>query len=144
MSDGADLSLKTDVEADVPAVHVDREAFVEALLNLVSNAYKYSGPKKEITVFARHGKKKGRIVVGVRDNGPGLPKQEHSRVFDRFYQAGGLLSSTKRAGSGLGLAITRAIVEGNGGRIWVESEPGEGAVFFIELNEADATGAPRA
>jgi two-component system, OmpR family, phosphate regulon sensor histidine kinase PhoR len=144
MSDGADLLLRTEVEADVPAVHIDREAFVEALLNLVSNAYKYSGPQKEITVFAKHGKKKGRVVVGVKDNGPGLPKQEHSRVFDRFYQAGGLLSSTKRAGSGLGLAITRAIVEGNGGKIHVESEPGKGAVFFIELNEADAANVGRA
>jgi signal transduction histidine kinase len=144
MSDGADLLLQTDVEPSVPAVHVDREAFVEALLNLVSNAYKYSGPKKEITVFARPAKKKGRVVVGVKDNGPGLPKQEHSRVFDRFYQAGGLLSSTKRAGSGLGLAITRAIVEGNGGKIHVESEPGKGAVFFIELNEADAANVGRA
>lgn len=138
LADDADLSLRTELEAELPAVHVDREAFVEALLNLVFNAYKYSGAKKEITVFARHAKKKGRVVVGVKDNGPGLPKQEHSRVFDRFYQAGGLLSSTKRAGSGLGLAITRAIVEGNGGKIYVESEPGQGAVFFIELNEADA------
>ncbi len=144
MSDGADLALHTEVDGELPAVHVDREAFVEALLNLVSNAYKYSGPKKEITVFARPAKKKGRVIVGVKDNGPGLPKQEHSRVFDRFYQAGGLLSSTKQAGSGLGLAITRAIVEGNGGKIHVESEPGKGAVFFIELNEADATNVGRA
>lgn len=144
MSDGADLALKMEVDASVPAVHVDREAFVEALLNLVSNAYKYSGPQKEITVFARPAKKKGRVVVGVKDNGPGLPKQEHSRVFDRFYQAGALLSSTKQAGSGLGLAITRAIVEGNGGKIHVESEPGKGAVFFIELNEADTANVGRA
>lgn len=146
MSDGADLALKTefDFDGDVPPVHVDREAFVEALLNLVSNAYKYSGARKEITVFARPGRKKGRVVVGVKDNGPGLPKQEHKRVFDRFYQAGGLLSSTKHAGSGLGLAITRAIVEGNGGKIHVESEPGKGAVFFIELNEAEAPSVARA
>ena len=135
-----DLALITDVEAHLPPMHVDREAFVEALLNLVSNAYKYTGPHKEITVFA-HAGKRGRIVVGVKDNGPGLPKQEHKRVFDRFYRAGGLLSSTK-AGSGLGLAITRAIVEGNGGKIAIESEPGKGATFTMDLSQVRDTARP--
>lgn len=126
-----DLVLTTDVPRDLPLLHVDREALVEALLNLVTNAWKYSGPRKEITVFARAGRR-GRVLVGVRDNGPGLPKAEHKRVFERFYQAGGLLSS-KQPGSGLGLAITREIVEGNGGKIHVDSEPGKGATFIIEL-----------
>ncbi len=131
----ARLALTTEVDGGLPPVHADREALVEALLNLVSNAYKYTGPQKEITVFARPGKR-GRVQIGVRDNGPGLPKGEHARVFERFYQAGGLLSR-KQAGSGLGLAITRAIIEGNGGKIHVESEPDKGATFVIELRAED-------
>lgn len=126
-----DLVLTTDVPRDLPPLHVDREAFVEALLNLVTNAWKYTGPHKEISVFARAGRR-GRIIVGVKDNGPGLPQAEHKRVFERFYQSRSLLS-TKQPGSGLGLAITRAIVEGNGGKISVESEPGKGATFLMEM-----------
>jgi two-component system phosphate regulon sensor histidine kinase PhoR len=125
------LTLSTDVPDDLPPVKADREALVEALLNLVGNAYKYTGTQKEITVFARAGKRR-RVHLGVKDNGPGLPKFEHKRIFERFYQAQGLLSN-KTSGSGLGLAITRAIVEGNGGKIRVESEPGKGATFTIEL-----------
>ncbi len=126
-----DLTLTTHVQAGVPAVRADPEALVEALVNLVGNAYKYSGAHKEIDVFARRSRP-GRVVFGVKDNGPGLPKAEHHRVFERFYQAGGLLSS-KKPGSGLGLAITKAIVEGQGGRITVDSEVGKGATFAIEL-----------
>jgi signal transduction histidine kinase len=133
--DAVDLVLTTDVPRDL-VVHVDRDALVEALLNLVSNAFKYTGPHKEISVFAKHGRR-GRVIIGVKDNGPGLPKAEHKRVFERFYQANSLLSS-KQPGSGLGLAITKAIAEGNAGRIHVESEPGRGATFFVELRAAVA------
>jgi signal transduction histidine kinase len=132
--DTRDLELKTEIAPELPMVRADRDALVEAMLNLVGNAYKYSGPHKEITVFARPGRA-ARVVLGVRDNGPGLPKTEQTRVFERFYQAGGLLSS-KKSGSGLGLAITKAIVDGNGGRISVESEPGKGSTFQIEMRAA--------
>jgi signal transduction histidine kinase len=125
------LTLTTAITPGLPRVRVDRESIVEALLNLIGNAWKYTGPEKKITVFARPGRR-GRIVVGVVDNGPGLPKHEHARIFERFYQARSLLSG-KTAGSGLGLAITKAIVEGQGGRIGVESEPGLGSTFWIEL-----------
>lgn len=129
--DPARLTLTTDVPHGLPSVVVDRDAMVEALLNLIGNAYKYSGPDKTIAVFAQPARR-GRVVIGVRDNGPGLPASEHQRIFERFYQAKSLLSA-KQSGSGLGLAITKAIVEGNGGRVYVESEPGKGATFFVEL-----------
>lgn len=139
------LELVRDVPDDIPPVLADSEALVEALVNLVSNAYKYTGPKKRIRVFARRGRKR-RIEIGVEDNGPGLPKSEHKRIFERFYQARSLLTRTSQ-GSGLGLAITKGIVEGLGGRIRVESEPGRGATFLIELRRAPAdnadTGRPR-
>lgn len=129
--DPAQLTLTTSVAPSLPPVTVDRDAMIEALLNLIGNAYKYTGTEKKIEVFAHLGRR-GRVEIGVRDNGPGLPPSEHKRIFERFYQAKSLLSS-KQSGSGLGLAITKAIVEGNGGRISVDSEPGKGATFFVEL-----------
>ena len=130
----APVKLVTEIASALPPVFADRDALVEALLNLIMNAYKYTDADKQITVFAREGRR-GRILLGVQDNGPGVPKNEHRRVFERFYQGGHLLS-TKQPGSGLGLAITQAIVEGNGGRITLESEPGAGARFTIELRRA--------
>ncbi len=131
------LAFTTEVASNLPTVHVDRESLVEALLNLISNAWKYTGPDKRIVVFARAGRR-GRVVVGVRDNGPGLPKSEHARIFERFYQAKHLLSG-KQPGSGLGLAITKALIEGQGGRITVESEPGKGSTFAIELKPSSSS-----
>ncbi|HEY1101703.1 MAG TPA: ATP-binding protein, partial [Myxococcota bacterium] len=125
------LAFTTEIASDLPTVHVDRESLVEALLNLISNAWKYTGADKRIVVFARRGRR-GRVVVGVRDNGPGLPKSEHARIFERFYQSHHLLTG-KQPGSGLGLAITKALIEGQGGRITVESEQGKGSTFAIEL-----------
>ena len=128
------LAFTTEIASGLPLVHVDKESLVEALLNLISNAWKYTGADKRIVVFARPGRR-GRVVVGVRDNGPGLPTSEHGRIFERFYQAKHLLSG-KQPGSGLGLAITKALIEGQGGRITVESEPGKGSTFAIELKPA--------
>ena len=126
-----DLQLTTAVPPSLPRIHVDRESIVEALLNLIGNAWKYTGPDKKIAVFARLGRR-GRVVISIVDNGPNLPKHEHTRIFERFYQARSLLSG-KAEGSGLGLAITKALVEGQGGRIGVESEPGLGSTFWIEV-----------
>jgi two-component system phosphate regulon sensor histidine kinase PhoR len=128
------LAITTDIAPGVAAIHVDHDAIVEALLNLLGNAWKYTGPDKKITVFARPGRR-GRVVVGVQDNGPGLPKQEHAPIFERFYQANSLLSS-KQPGSGLGLAITKALIEGQGGRVGVDSEPGKGSRFWLDLHAA--------
>jgi two-component system phosphate regulon sensor histidine kinase PhoR len=128
------LVIEKAIEQGLSAVLVDKDAIVEALLNLLGNAWKYTGTDKHITVFARLGRR-GRIVVGVKDNGPGLPKQEHAPIFERFYQANALLSS-KQPGSGLGLAITKALIEGQGGRVGVDSEPGRGSSFWLDLRAA--------
>ena len=138
---GADeqLDLSTEISADLPLVLVDRTAVSEALLNLIGNAYKYTGADKRIRVSASVRRK--RVVISVEDNGPGLQKSEHKRVFDRFYQAGNLLSR-KSQGSGLGLAITRGIIEGQGGKIGVSSEIGNGCTFFVELRIADPEDQP--
>jgi len=128
-----DVQLTVEIDNDVPQVLADRDALVEALVNLIGNAYKYTDSDKRIRVFAR-AVRRG-VLIGVADNGPGLPKSEHKRVFERFYQARSLLSQPQQ-GSGLGLAITKGIVDGMGGNIWVDSEPGRGATFLIELSSA--------
>jgi two-component system phosphate regulon sensor histidine kinase PhoR len=128
------LELEVDVPDDLPHVSVDREAVVEALLNLLGNAWKYTGEHKRIRLFARLLRR--RVLIGVEDNGPGLPKAEHKRVFDRFYQAGAGLLARSTEGSGLGLAITKSIIDGHRGRIYVESEEGHGATFCVELRLA--------
>ncbi|HEU0318268.1 MAG TPA: sensor histidine kinase, partial [Solirubrobacteraceae bacterium] len=70
-----------------------------------------------------------RLVVRIVDRGPGLPTAELERIFEAFYRAPGAAHS----GSGLGLAIARGFVEANGGRVWAESLPGQGATFVVEL-----------
>ncbi|MCP4504623.1 MAG: HAMP domain-containing histidine kinase [Deltaproteobacteria bacterium] len=129
---GESLELRKELADNLPSIEVDPDSMVEALLNLLSNAYKYTGREKVIRVVAKLNEKTGKVCVNVEDNGAGLRKTEVTQVFDRFYQAGALLSD-KPSGSGLGLAITRGIVEGNRGKISVVSELGQGARFTIEL-----------
>jgi signal transduction histidine kinase len=73
-----------------------------------------------------------RFAISVADTGPGIPAQEQTRIFDQFHQVDASLTKAK-GGTGLGLAITKQIVEMHGGRIWVESTPGKGAIFQMEL-----------
>lgn len=126
----ATVALTVDVPKDLPAVDVDRDAIAGALLNLVQNAYKYTGEVKKIDVRAR-AEKKG-IAIDVVDNGVGIAPRDRKRVFDRFYRVDNLLTR-KTEGSGLGLAIARRIVEAHGGTISVKSEVGKGSTFTLHL-----------
>ncbi|MCB9678491.1 MAG: hypothetical protein H6737_25545 [Alphaproteobacteria bacterium] len=119
--------------AEVPAVRVDSDAIVEALVNLLQNALKYTPPPREIVVRAR---RDGSFVgISVSDNGPGIPANDQHRVFEKFYQADTRLSSPTGAqrGSGLGLSIVRAVVRGHGGRVELASEDGRGSTFTLWL-----------
>ena len=127
---GRDPDVEVDVAPDLPRVIVDREAMVDALLNLLSNAYKYTGTEKDIRIEA---KADGRSVrIAVIDNGFGIPRREHRLIFQKFYRVDERL---KRAieGSGLGLAIVAHVARGNGGRIEVDSDEGRGSTFTIVL-----------
>ena len=111
----------------------DEAAVTEALLNILDNAVKYTGNDKKISLTtARH--KEG-IAFSIRDNGTGIARAERRRIFDQFYRIDNLLSRSS-SGSGLGLAIARHIVSAHGGRIYVESEPGQGTMFSIVLRAA--------
>jgi two-component system sensor histidine kinase SenX3 len=75
--------------------------------------------------------KDGRVIVSVRDRGPGIPEEEQSRIFEKFYRAEA--SRHQIPGAGLGLVIAREIIQVHGGEIWVESQPGQGSTFRFSL-----------
>jgi two-component system phosphate regulon sensor histidine kinase PhoR len=126
--------VRREVAPGLPPVVVDREALTGALLDLLNNAHKYTGPEKIITVgAARSGPT---VLITVTDNGPGIPLPDQKRIFDKFYRASDPLQRTIE-GSGLGLAMVKHIVVAHGGRIAVTSEVGHGATFTVTLPAAE-------
>jgi two-component system sensor histidine kinase KdpD len=120
-----------------PAVGPVRADFVQierALANLLENATRHSNGTPVIVRARTAG---GRTVIRVVDRGPGIPAVEQERIFQPFYRA----PDQAHAGSGLGLAIAKGFIEINGGQIAVESAPGQGTSFVVELPLADETGA---
>src|SRR5262249_50984916 len=114
----------------VPPVKVDREAIARSLVNLVNNALKYSQDQKFIGVNLY--KYNGSVKLEVIDHGIGIPAQEQSKIFEKFYRVGDpLVHNTK--GSGLGLSLVRHIVHAHGGEVSVDSTPGRGSKFTIAL-----------
>ena len=126
--------LTRSVEAGLPLVSADAQALTEALLNLLNNAHKYTGPVKKIAITAR--REGGSVVIRVIDNGPGIPRRDQKRIFEKFYRAQDPLSR-QIEGTGLGLAMVQHIVRAHGGWVGVESEVGKGAVFTIALPAAE-------
>jgi signal transduction histidine kinase len=118
------------IPADLPQVHVDADAMVTALLNLLDNAYKYSGEMKEISLNATA--ENGNVKFSVRDNGLGLSPRDAERVFNRFFQVDQHLSRSS-GGAGLGLSIVQFVVNAHGGTVQVQSEPERGSVFTVTL-----------
>ncbi len=126
-SSGATLDL--DLPQDAPAVLADREAMVESLLNLLSNALKYGGAGEVVVRVTRHKKK---VRISIQDQGPGIPRKEQRRVFERFYRGSAEVVG-RTPGSGLGLAMANLIIRAHRGKIRLRSAPGEGACFTVEL-----------
>jgi two-component system, OmpR family, phosphate regulon sensor histidine kinase PhoR len=112
-------------------VLIDEQHIGRVIGNLVHNAVKFTPENGIVTVQAEMAGEDVQICVS--DTGPGIPKDEQSRVFERFYKAD---RARSKGGTGLGLAIARHIVEGHGGRIWVTSEPGQGATFCFTVPRA--------
>jgi signal transduction histidine kinase len=114
----------------VPEFVFDREAMEQVMHNLLDNACKYSGDSRKIEVQLLSSG--NRVIISVRDYGIGLKKEEHDRVFSRFYRAGEELTQTVK-GSGIGLTIVKQIVKAHNGTIDVESEIGKGSRFTVRL-----------
>lgn len=121
--------LEAPVAGGVTA-RADRDRLLQVVTNLLSNAVKFSDPGGCVRVEAAPTAEG--VTVVVRDTGRGIPPEYHERIFERFGQVDAA-DGAERGGAGLGLAISRAMVLGHGGRIWVESAPGEGASFHFTL-----------
>jgi PAS domain S-box-containing protein len=122
--------IVTDFPVDFPAVEGDAGRLEQVLNNLLSNAIKYSPNGGRIEIGGRA--LPGEVVVSVADQGVGVPLEEQTRIFERFFR-GSRERHQRTPGAGLGLYLVKAIIEAHGGRIWVESNPGEGAVFSFAL-----------
>ena len=121
--------LKIDLPDRLPPILVDGPRIGEVITNLVENAVKYSPEESEIAISFELKEKE--LITHVRDHGAGIPAEYLPMVFDRFNQL--RMKNGHRKGSGLGLCICRGIIESHGGRIWVQSETGQGACFSFSL-----------
>jgi signal transduction histidine kinase len=129
------IDLRVDVAPDIPPVLGDRDRLLQVFENLIGNALKFTEAGGRVTTGVAAGE--SGALFWVADTGRGMTPEELTRVFDRFWQAS---ARSGRLGAGLGLPITKGIVEAHGGRIWVESAPGQGSTVFFTIPFA----APRA
>jgi two-component system phosphate regulon sensor histidine kinase PhoR len=125
---GHELVLRLD--PGVGELALDTLKFTQVLENLIDNALKYTPRGSTVEVQARP--VDTGVEVCVRDNGPGIPAEDLTRIFERFYRVD-KGRSREKGGTGLGLSIVKHIVQLHGGRVWAESEPGKGAAFFLRL-----------
>jgi two-component system phosphate regulon sensor histidine kinase PhoR len=126
----AEMTLTAELEPDLPPVRLDANAFTLAVLNLIDNAIKYAAEGKNVEVRLR--RDGDRIVLAVRDFGPGIPREEQDKIFERFYRARAMRLKPIR-GSGIGLALVQHIARAHGGDVAVTSTPGHGATFELSL-----------
>lgn len=122
------FKLTTKIDSDLPETMIDENAMTLLLLNLLENAVKYG--KGEIGVYLTRQGHMLRLVVG--DQGPGIPRDEQKRIFDRFYRTRSARGTNVR-GSGIGLSLVKHIAEAHGGSVSVDSEPGRGAAFIVDI-----------
>jgi len=122
--------IKLHASSDLPQIIGDESLLHQALVNLISNAIKYSHNDSEVTIGARWDD--NYVTLWVKDEGMGIPSESLDKVFDMFYRVDNS-SSRKTTGTGLGLALVKDIVLAHDGRVWVESEVGKGSTFYISL-----------
>ncbi len=123
------LTLLRDVDSDLPTITGDQDRLIQVVINLISNAVKFTDAGS--ITCAIH-QRENELVVSVIDSGIGIAPDDQPKVFEKFKQVGDTLTD-KPKGTGLGLPICKEIVEYHGGRIWVESRPGQGSTFSFTL-----------
>ena len=136
-ADRNSVLLVVDVAPDLPTVRGDEARLGQVFVNLVHNAIKFSPDGGEVRVVVRPADDE--VVAAVVDHGIGVAKADRARIFERFYKAD--RARLRGGGTGLGLSIARHIVEGHGGRIWVESQDGRGSTFSFAIPVGAAAGA---
>jgi signal transduction histidine kinase len=122
--------LRVSIDESLPAVNIDADALEQAVLNLLTNAMKYSGSGRTIDLsLSRAG---GEAIISVRDEGIGIAPADQARIFEKFYRIS-TPENQRIPGTGLGLTLVDHIVKGHDGSVRVESAPGHGSVFAIHL-----------
>lgn len=136
---GRNVDIRTDIPADLPAVFADQRRMRQVLLNLLENALKFTPDGGHVSLTMLHRTNQW-VQVSVCDTGPGIPREEQERIFQDRVR----LPQTSRttSGFGLGLSVCRRIASVHGGRIWVVSEPGEGACFHFTVPVWNRQGPP--
>jgi two-component system sensor histidine kinase/response regulator len=122
------MRLVCTAERDLPLVHVDPQKIEQVLSNLIGNAVQYAYPESSIEIAVQ--RQLGEVVLSVKDHGQGIAPGEMGKLFKPFGRTTAVSTGGEKS-TGLGLAIAQRIVEGHGGKIWVESELGEGSTFFV-------------
>jgi signal transduction histidine kinase len=123
------LAFKLQLAPELPAGHGDGRRLTQVLINLVGNAIKFTDAG-EVAIKAEANN--GSFYVSVRDTGPGISATDQAKLFQEFQQADNAITR-KKGGTGLGLAISKRIIEMHGGKIWVESQLGQGSTFAFTL-----------
>jgi signal transduction histidine kinase len=123
------LAFKVAITPKLPAGYGDGRRLAQVLINLVGNAIKFTDAG-EVVITA--GANNGSFLLSVRDTGPGISATDQAKLFQEFQQADNAITR-KKGGTGLGLAISKRIIEMHGGKIWVESQPGQGSTFAFTL-----------
>lgn len=124
----AGLSLRVECANDMPRVSIDSQRLEQVLVNLIHNAIKFTRAGGEVILLAEP--VDGSVRFGIQDTGVGIPEDEVSRIFERFYRVD---KSRAGSGTGLGLSIAKHIVEAHGGKIWAESIEGQGSTFYFTI-----------
>ena len=124
----AGLNLRVECLEDLPKIKIDSQRLEQVLVNLIHNAVKFTRAGGEVVLLAESSG--GVVMIAVQDTGIGIPEEDVSRIFERFYRVD---KSRAGSGTGLGLSIAKHIVEAHRGKIWAESAEGEGSTFYFTI-----------
>jgi two-component system OmpR family sensor kinase/two-component system sensor histidine kinase BaeS len=139
-ADAHEVTLSAEVPQSLPTVQADTDRLAQVLRNLLVNAVQHTPPGGSVTVTAQS--QKDVVEISVCDTGTGIPPEDLSSIFDRFWRADRSRTRDERwpRGTGLGLSIAQSLIQAQGGRIWAESQPGRGSIFRFTLPRAARDG----
>jgi signal transduction histidine kinase len=126
----SELNIHIQIENDIPAIHIDKDAMEQAIFNLVDNAVKFSPGTKKVEVTLE--RNQDSVIIKIKDQGLGIEDDEKDKIFEKFYRGNEAVKYSIK-GTGLGLALVKYTVEAHNGHIDVKDEPGWSAVFMITL-----------
>ena len=133
-ADDVDIELHVNVDPDIPKIRGNEEQLWRVLMNLLDNALNFTPPGGRVEVSATTLREGGVVRIEVQDTGSGISPDDLPHLFERFFRTDITRQRSSRSkGSGLGLAMCKSIIENHGGRIGVQSQLGEGSLFWVEL-----------